>query len=68
MIVWQVYSIQHYVIKFVSERHAGRGFLRVLCHDITEILLKVAYNTINQSSFYITQDTIFSPLTVWNFY
>ena len=45
----QVYSIQDYVIKFVS------GFLRVLWfpppiktdhHDITEILLKVALNTI----------------------
>ena len=45
----QVYSIQDYVIKFVS------GFLRVLRfpppiktdhHDITKILLKVALNTI----------------------
>jgi 1-acyl-sn-glycerol-3-phosphate acyltransferase len=45
----QVYSIQDYVIKFVS------GFLRVLWfpppiktdhHDITKILLKVALNTI----------------------
>ena len=42
----KVYSIQHYVIKFVSDF----GFLRVLrfppkiktdCHNITEILLKV---------------------------
>jgi hypothetical protein len=46
----EAYSIQHYVIKFVSDlRHVG-GFLRVLLvsstnkihrHDITEIMLKV---------------------------
>ena len=54
----EVYSIQHYVIKFVSDlRHVG-GFLRVLWfpppiikkktdrYDITEILFKVALNTI----------------------
>jgi len=48
-------SIQHYVIKFVSDLRLVRGFLRVLWfpppkkssrHDITEILLKVALNTI----------------------
>jgi hypothetical protein len=48
----EVYSIQHYAIKFVS------GFLWVLWfsppiktdrHDITEILLKVALSTINQT-------------------
>ena len=45
-----VYSIKHHVIKFVC------GFLwelpvsstnKTVCHDITEILLKVALNTIN---------------------
>jgi hypothetical protein len=52
----EVYSIQHYVIlKFVSDlRHVG-DFLRVLRfpppikltgHDISELLLKVALNTI----------------------
>jgi len=52
----EVYSIQHYMIKFVSDlpEQIG-GFLRVLRflhqkktdhHDITEILLKVALNTI----------------------
>jgi hypothetical protein len=54
---WEVYSIQHYVIKFVSDLRQVGGFLRVLLfpppikidrHDITEILLKVALNTINQ--------------------
>jgi GTPase SAR1 family protein len=48
-----VCSIQHYVIKFVSDLQQGDGFLRERssnnktdCHDITEILLKVALNTI----------------------
>ena len=54
----EVYSIQHYVIKFVSDLQKVGGFLRVLPssstnktdhHDITEILLKVALNTINLS-------------------
>ena len=60
MIVWllDLYSIQHYVIKFVCD-------LRHLCcspgtlvsstnktdrHDITEILLKVALNSTNQTT------------------
>ena len=51
----EVYSMQHYVIKFVSVLQQVCGFLWVLrCtplikldgHDITEILLKVALNTI----------------------
>ena len=50
----KVYSIQHYVIKFVSDLRQINGFLWVLCfpppikicHDITEILLKVELNTI----------------------
>jgi len=42
----QVYSIQHYVIKFISDlRQADR-------QDITEILLKVALNTINLNSLF----------------
>ena len=48
--------IQHYVIKFVSDLRQVDGFLRVLrfpppiklTTTITEILLKVALNTINQ--------------------
>ena len=48
--------VQHYVIKFVSDLWQVCGFLQVLwfpppiktdCYDITEILLKVALNTIN---------------------
>jgi len=51
----EVYLIQRYVIKFVSDLRQVGGFLRVLWvsstnkterHDITEILLKVALNTI----------------------
>jgi len=48
----EVYSIQHYVIKFVSDLWQVDGFLWVSstnktdCHDITEILSKVALNTI----------------------
>jgi hypothetical protein len=50
-----IFALQHYVIKFVSDlRHVG-GYRRVLLvplpnktdrHDIIEILLKVALNTI----------------------
>jgi hypothetical protein len=52
----EVCSIQHYVIKFVSDLRQVCGFLWVLMfpppikldrHDITEILLKVVLNTIN---------------------
>ena len=51
----EVHSIQHYVIKFVSDLRQDGGFLRVPRipppiktdrHDITEISLKVALNTI----------------------
>ena len=53
----EVYSIQHYVIKFVSDLSLVGGFLRVLRFrlllkltativDMTQILLKVALNTI----------------------
>ena len=59
----EVYSIQHYVIKFVRDLRQVCGFLWVLpisstnktdCHDITEILLKVALNTINQLTIHNT--------------
>ena len=60
----EVYSIHHYVIKFVSDLRQVGGFLRVLRfpppvsnkidrHDITEIVLKVALNTINQPNLYM---------------
>ena len=52
----EMYSIQHYVIKFVGYlRQVGVFFLAIPVfltnktdrHDITEIVLKVALNTIN---------------------
>jgi len=48
----EVYLIQHYVIKFVSDLRQVGGFpwcptYNSDCHDITEMLLKVALNTIN---------------------
>ena len=49
----EVYSIHHYVITFISDLRQVGGFLRFPpiktdCHDITEILLKMALNSINQ--------------------
>ena len=55
----EVYSIQHYVIKFVSDLQQVGGFLLVLpvsstnktnCHNIIEIMLKVALNMINKQN------------------
>ena len=54
----EVYSIQHYVIKFASDLLQVGGFSlgtpvsstnKTDRHDITEILLKVALNTIIQT-------------------
>jgi hypothetical protein len=51
----EIYSMQHYVIKVVGDLRQVSGFLWILLvfstnktdsHDITEILLKVALNTI----------------------
>jgi hypothetical protein len=63
-------SVQHYVIKFVRDLWQVSGFLRVLWFPppikltatITEILLKVALNTIKQinkiiSSYFISQSS-----------
>jgi len=54
----EAYSIQHYVIKFVSELRQIGGFFpgtplsstnKTDHHDITEILLKMGINTIDQT-------------------
>ena len=46
----EVYSIQHYVIKFVGNlRHVISFLSKTDSHDITEILSKVALNTRNQT-------------------
>ena len=64
----QVYSIQHYVIKFVSDLRQVNGFLPVLQFSppikLTDILLKGALNTINHlpqqpSVISIAQQSIF---------
>jgi hypothetical protein len=65
----KVYWIQHYVIKFVSDLRQVSGFFGLTPvsstnktdrHYITEILLKVALNTIT-----LTVDTIISsPITL----
>ena len=58
---WSGRGAQHYVVKFVSDLRQVGGFLRVPpprgsstnktdCHDRTEILLKVALNTIKQTN------------------
>jgi hypothetical protein len=55
----EMYSIQHYVIDFVSILQQVGGFLWVppfpppikLKDDMTEILLKAVLNTINQPTF-----------------
>ena len=60
----EVYSIQYYVIKFVSDLRQVGGFFfspgtmvsstnNTDCRDITEILLKVALNTINQTNLFL---------------
>jgi hypothetical protein len=55
----KVYSVQHYVIMFVSDLPQVGGFLRVLWfpspikhdrHHTSEILLKVALNTIKETN------------------
>ena len=59
---WSGRGVQHYVIKFVSNLRQVDAFLRVLQfpppiitdrHNITEILLKVALNTIKPNQIYI---------------
>jgi len=58
-----MYLIHHYVVKLVSDfRLSGRWFsppIKTDCHDIAEILLKVALNTITLK---ITCKFYFSPL------
>ena len=50
----EVYSLQHYVIKVVNDLLQVCGFspvsstIKTARYDITEIVLKVALNTINQ--------------------
>ena len=68
----KVYLIQHYVIKFVSDLRHVVSFLQGIpvsstdktdCHDITEILLKVLLNTINQTKPHLNSYFLASLLT-----
>ena len=67
----KAYSIQYYVMQFVSDFRRVGAFLRVLRfpppintdrHDIAEILLKVALNTITliPYSLHLKQNIIFA--------
>ena len=47
----EVYSLQHYMIQFVSDLHKVSGTpvsstIKIVHRDVTEILLKMALNTI----------------------
>ena len=56
----KVNSIQRYVIKFVSDMSVVFSRFSVyLHHDITEILLKVTLNTINQPTINFTKMLLF---------
>ena len=71
----EVYSVQHYVIKLVSDLQLISGFLRVLrflppikltCHDKTEILLKVALDTITITRFHFIAKYSFGTVKYLN--
>ena len=57
-----VYLIQHYVNKFVSDLQQVRSVVfstnKIDRHDITEILFKVALNTINLPNLNLLLETI----------
>jgi hypothetical protein len=67
----EIYSIQHYVIKFISDLRQVGGFLRALRFhppikkndrlDIAEILLKVAINTITLYLFVTVIERLLFP-------
>jgi hypothetical protein len=66
----EVYSIQHYVIQFVSDLAFPSTPVfstnKSDRHDITEILLKVALNTINLTlipNYFSTKDLLSTPNT-----
>ena len=67
----EVYSIQHYVIKFGSDLRQVVEFSpstpvastnKTVCHDIADILLKVALNTINLDLMQKGKDIFFAYL------
>jgi hypothetical protein len=64
-----MYSILHYVVKFVSYSQQVGGFFPVSStnktdhHDITDILLKVALNSINQPIHWLKHGHICLPIS-----
>jgi len=70
-----VYSIQHYVIQFVSDLRQVGGFFQVIRfpppiklhdrHDITEILLTVALNTTTIDQTDITHEFVVITLVLF---
>ena len=65
----EVYLIQHYVIKFVSDLWQVGGFLKV--QNITEILLKVQLSTIHQPTttiliYIFVSHKIHSTFNIWS--
>ena len=77
MVSCTLYSIQRYVIKFVSDFAAGRWFSlgapvsstnKTDRHDITEILLKVALNTITLTIAHISKKRFIIALTDFTIY
>ena len=54
----EMYSIQHYVIKFVGDRWFYPDTNKTDSYGIIEILLKEALNTINYTATLVTVDKI----------
>ena len=55
----EAYSIQQYMIKFVSDLWQVGGFFPGIDrHDITEILLKVALSNINKQTNQISKNNV----------
>ena len=70
----EVHSIQHYVIKFISDLWQVSGFLQVrwfpppiklTANDITVILLKVTLNTINHKPHLLAFDQNWVLIITW---
>jgi hypothetical protein len=62
----EVYSIQHYVIKFVSDFTPGTLVSSTNRHNITEILLKATLNTItNPTKYVLYQASVLTLLTLF---
>ena len=59
----ELYSIQNYVIKFVSNFSPGT-LVKIDCHYIAEILLKVAINTITLTRYIYIRILVSNMITI----